>query len=95
MRYMKVEWVHHFEDEPVLLYSEIIDGVETRKVEVYRDGHLDFADESRQSGTTRLGVGLMPTVEELSADPEFKPCQIDRAEFEKIWCRAANRASQD
>lgn len=33
--YLRVEWHHEHEDEPIVLYSEIEDGLETRKVEVY------------------------------------------------------------
>lgn len=49
MWYLKVLWLHDFADEPVELLSEIgPDGYEMRKVERYRDGRLDFADETRE-----------------------------------------------
>ena len=38
MTYIKVQWIHNFEDEPILLYSEL-DSMrnEVRKVEVYKN----------------------------------------------------------
>ena len=64
MRYWKVVWHHDFADEPVLLYSEIDDaGMEIRKVEVYRDGGMDYADSSGSTGTMQLrhsGSGRRP-----------------------------------
>jgi hypothetical protein len=67
MRYQKVLWHHELADEPVVLYSEIDAGFEVRKVEVYRDGRLDYADGSASTGTTGLGQVLTPAVGELNA----------------------------
>jgi hypothetical protein len=33
VRYLRVVWHHEFDDEPVLLLSEVVDGWEVRKVE--------------------------------------------------------------
>lgn len=72
-RYMKVRWIHDLADEPTVIYSEIDQGVETRKVEVFANGHLDFASVHGSSGSTSLAEGLLPTVEDLATDPEFEP----------------------
>ncbi|MFD4193128.1 DUF6881 domain-containing protein [Amycolatopsis thermoflava] len=48
-------WHHDHPDEPVLLYSETGDGYESRKVDLFRDGRQDYADESTSIGTTFLG----------------------------------------
>jgi hypothetical protein len=42
---------------PVVLYSELDDNrFEVRKVEVFRDGRLGYADAVRSSGGTGLGL---------------------------------------
>jgi hypothetical protein len=91
-RYQKVLWHHDFAAEPVVLYSEIEAGLETRKVEAYRDGRLDYADGSTSTGTTGLGQVLTPTVEELNEDPEFSATAITAEEFEQVWRRATREA---
>lgn len=37
---MKVNWLHDLAEEPVVLYSEVIDGGETRKVMQPIDLHV-------------------------------------------------------
>lgn len=86
--FMRVEWHHNFDDEPVVLWSEIVDGVETRKVEVYRDGRLDYADASSSTGSTRLSEVLMPSAAEIASSPEFSPQEVSSKEFDDIWNRA-------
>jgi hypothetical protein len=87
-RYLRVEWRHDLDEEPVTLLSEIIDGLETRKVEIYRNGRLDYADESRATGTTQLSETLMPSVEEIASQEEFAPEVIDSETFERVWNEA-------
>ncbi len=84
-RYMRVHWHHGFDEEPVCLYSEVEAGREVRKVEVYRDEHMDFADERISTGTTLLSETLMPTVDEIFEEGHFTPELITREEFENIW----------
>ena len=87
--YLKVVWHHRLADEPIELYSEINDSrMELRKVEVYRDGRHDFANDASSVGTTRLSEGALPSVEEIAAQSEFTPTMIESAEFEKVWLRA-------
>jgi hypothetical protein len=87
-RYLKVTWHHDFPDEPSVLYSEIDAGYEIRKIDVYRDGTHDFADEWRSTGTTRLGEILVPTAEEINEDPEFSAVVISAEDFDLVWQRA-------
>ena len=50
MRYQRVVWHHDDEDEPVVSWSELDErGWESRKVDEYRDGRLDYADMQRES----------------------------------------------
>jgi hypothetical protein len=92
-RYQKVHWAHEPPDEPVLLYSEITDeGVETRKVEQYRNGHLDYADSARSTGTTFLSEKTMPSLEDIARQGEFRPEAILKEEFEEVWRRATGES---
>ena len=87
LQHIKVEWVHNHPDEPIVLYSELDEGRwEIRKVEVYADGTMDFADAEHSSGNTRLGSLPVPPLNELSN--EFKPQVIAAAEFERTWSLA-------
>ncbi len=76
-RYLKFEWHHDHDDYPVLRYSEIGDGgeelrEELRKVDVYSDGHLDFADSVRSTGSTLLSEKPMLGLDKIAAQPEFR-----------------------
>ncbi|GAA1083672.1 hypothetical protein GCM10009676_04790 [Prauserella halophila] len=84
-RYLRVAWIHDFDDEPVSLLSEILNGEEVRKVEIYRDGHADFADATRATGSTQLSETLMPSAEEISEQEEFIPEKIEAETFEAEW----------
>jgi hypothetical protein len=85
-RYQRVTWHHNFGSEPTEIYSEIDDaGVETRKVEAYRDGRRDYADKLRATGTTVLSETDMPSLKDIAAQAEFTAQLIDKAEFEDIW----------
>jgi hypothetical protein len=88
---MKVEWRHELEDEPVLLVSEVSNGYETRKVEIYRDGRTDHADGNSSTGSTRLGNVLMPTSQEISSDEQFVAEDITGQEFEEVWKQALGK----
>ena len=79
--YLKVVWHHQLPDEPVLIYSEVFAGREVRKIEIYRDGRTRLADRWTSTGTTQLSEGAFPTVQEIAAQPEFSPFEIDRDEF--------------
>jgi hypothetical protein len=86
MTYLKVEWLHNFEDEPIELLSEL-DGerYETRKVERFRNGFLGFAGPDGASGSTMLGEKATPPLAEIAADPEFRVASISKDVFERAW----------
>lgn len=89
MEYLAVKWFHDSLDEPVELFVELDElRFEVRKVEVFRDGHLGFADEERESRDTRLSSEALPSNEEIAADPQFEVRAIGAIEFELIWNRA-------
>jgi len=44
--YIRCEWVHDFEDEPYLIYSELDDErYATRSIEIFKDGRVVRASE--------------------------------------------------
>jgi len=61
MHYVKIAWKHEHPQDPVLIYSELDDARwEVRKVEVFPDGSLGFAEEAgsrRGTGLGELAVG--------------------------------------
>lgn len=62
MKYILVKWKRNDLEDPVLLYSELNDDRwETRKVEVYSDGRMGYADRERRSGDTSIGLEPVPT----------------------------------
>ncbi len=79
--YVEVVRHDHLEDKPVLVYSEVVAWREVRKVEIYRNGRTGFADRWTTTGTTQLSEGAFPTIQEIAAQPEFSPFEIDRDEF--------------
>ena len=93
MQYIKVIWRHHHPDEPVVLFSELdTERHETRKIEVYADGHRDFANSKEQSGSTFLGTVPVPSLAEIATDAQFLPAEISAEEFEREWSNRGERA---
>ncbi|MGO4292255.1 DUF6881 domain-containing protein [Chitinophaga sp. RAB17] len=86
MEYLKISWLHRFEDEPVFLYSEI-DALrfENRKIEIYQDGSFGIANSNFHFGGTALSDVVMPEIEDICEDKHFIPELISQAEFELIW----------
>lgn len=84
--YLKVTWIHDFDDEPVLLYSEVDENnFESRKVEIYKDNRFGLAMHNYDFGGTLLGSEPVPAVSEIAEDPQFIPVSISKEEFEEIW----------
>jgi hypothetical protein len=89
--FIKVKWNHDFATEPVLLYSELDNGRwEVRKVEVFSDGHCEFASSEEASAAARLGLMPVPSLDEIAENPEFEPVEISREEFEVVWINRRN-----
>jgi hypothetical protein len=87
--YVRVRWDHGFAAEPVEILSELGDDrYEVRKVEVYRDGRLDWADADRDTDAIGLGEIPFPALEEINSQAEFRAEAITAAEFEAAWTRA-------
>jgi hypothetical protein len=67
---------------------------EVRKVEVFREGRMGYADAEREFGGAGLGLVPMPLLAEIAADPQFEPVEITRLEFESVWSEAIAHASE-
>jgi len=94
--WLRIEWKHDHPDEPVTLYVELdANRWETRKVDVYVDGRMDFADSERRTGTTWLAEKLCPSVEEIESDPVFQVAVVPREEFERVFGKASLRHAQE
>jgi hypothetical protein len=86
MEYVKVRWIHQVPEDPLLLLSELDDNrYEVRKVEVYADGRMGYADQQTSHFGAMLGEVPTPTIAELSADPKFEGQNITAEEFESVW----------
>ncbi len=86
MRYIDVVWIHNFNDEPTRLVSEIgPDNFEKRKLEFFPNGSVGFAYGAVESINTRLGIDVVPPLEEINAQSEFEGKNISKDQFEQLW----------
>jgi len=86
MEYIKVEWIHIFEDEPNEIYSEIDEmRNEIREIELFKNGKIGYATESVEFGGSGLSECPLPEIEEIAQDSQFKPIRISGEEFEAVW----------
>jgi len=87
--YLKVAWSHSHADEPIELYSEVgDDGYETRKVQLFRDGRLEWANAETETDLTGLSECPVGSIEEIDSTPELSASTISKEEFEDIWRQA-------
>jgi hypothetical protein len=91
MNYIRVKWLHSFEDEPVFMYSELDDERwEIRKVEIFADGRRGFASAFESAGGSGLSKEPLPSIEEIASDQQFEPVAITKDEFESVWAEVHN-----
>ena len=91
MTYIKVQWTHGFQDEPILLYSELDSNKnEIRKVEIYKNGKLGYACENKSVNGTFLSKTEIPLLKDINSDAQFDACEIDKEYFESIWIKAVS-----
>lgn len=90
--YMRVRWLHAIQSEPVCIYSEVDhDRWERRKVEVYANGRMGFADDRHSGGGSMLSIEPLPSLREIAADSQFDPSEISKVEFETVWTEALSQ----
>lgn len=85
MKYFAVRWVHSASEYPVLRLGEF-DGAgwEQRKIDVYRDGRVGFAD-AHEERDAQLAPVPMPGLDAIAAETDSAPVEISREEFERFW----------
>ena len=85
MKYFAMRWVHSDPEYPVLRLGEF-DGAgwEQRKIDVYRDGRVGFADTQEERDAELAGVP-MPGLDAIADETEHAPREISREEFERFW----------
>jgi hypothetical protein len=89
MKHVKVLWLHGSDENPVVYLSELgADRYEVRKVQLWRDGRSEWADESHESDTVGLSEIAFPALDEISSQDEFEAQEISADEFESAWLRA-------
>jgi hypothetical protein len=87
---LRVRWKQSQPDTPILLYSELDEHRwEVRKVEVFADGRMTYAEGRGSTGDTQLGEVPVPAIADIASDPEFEPEAITRAEFDAVFDKAA------
>lgn len=78
--------MHDLEDEPQILYHEIDEsGFESRKIEIYKDESFGLASTSFSFGGTELSEEVLPQIEEINTDSQFKAHIIEKKEFDETW----------
>lgn len=96
MDYIHVAWMHDYVEEPVELWSELDEGGnEVRRIQLFRDGRIEWVDES--GGTDEGGLGEVPIdLDEIRQQADqFLLKVIDRPSFEQRWDSAAGRRQGD
>ena len=95
MKYIQLKWNHTNPDEPVWIFSELdSNGKEVRKIECFRNGFCDVANEVTSSGTAALMTTPLPDLSLLARrDPEFTPVEITKEKFEEVWVKRQFKAT--
>jgi hypothetical protein len=90
MNYIHCLWIHNFVDEPVVLVSELDENrFETRKVEYWRDGRVNLADENTpENNVVQLGLYPIDSLEDINSDRQFYAVEITKEDFERHWSLA-------
>ncbi|PHM50127.1 DUF6881 domain-containing protein [Xenorhabdus sp. KK7.4] len=88
MTYIKVYWKHNDDDYPFEIYSELDeDRYEIRKIEIFLNGKVSYAQEDKTTGSTILGEVPVPEVNEINEDTEFEAFNITKEEFNSLWIK--------
>ncbi|WP_062260099.1 DUF6881 domain-containing protein [Endozoicomonas arenosclerae] len=90
--YIYSKWHNSPSGLPVEFYSELNnDRFETRKIEIFKDGSIGYASSSESTKSTKLGIAPVPSLEEISKQPEFDIRVITPKQFEEKWQEVTRR----
>ena len=86
-QYIDVLWIHgNYDEDPYRLVSELdSERFEIRKLEYFKNGVVQYADEQMQTGDTYLGLVEVPDLQDINNDSEFEGKEISKELFEKFW----------
>lgn len=88
--YIKCDWKHNFEEEPVtMLYEVDLDEERyaTRMIEIFADEHINCIQEKDWKFVTEAPVPTVNDINRGECGEEFSACVILKEEFEKIWVK--------
>jgi len=90
--YIYSKWKSSPPGNPVQFYSELNQSnYETRKVEVFSNGKMNYASATKSTGDTKLGIVPVPPINEIMTYTEFDIKKITKKRFEDIWAKATKR----
>lgn len=84
----RVEWMPNPYGEPTTLLYELVDGVERRKVEIWRDGRRGAASAFTEHGGSTHATESFPSLEGINREAQFRGEVISAERFQTEW-RAA------
>ena len=86
MKYVKVAWGHDVADDLCSISANLaMTDINPGKVQFYRDGRPEWADESFETATCGLSEISFPLLEEISSQAEFTAQVITPEAFERAW----------
>ncbi|WP_369604069.1 DUF6881 domain-containing protein [Nocardia nova] len=77
----------------VLLLEIGKDRYETMKVQIYKDGHTDWATAASETGKAFPAEAPFPSIAEIASQPDIQAWEVTRQTFEFTWVRATSSAS--
>lgn len=80
--HLHVTWVSAKREDPCDLYYEIVNGLERRKVEVWRDGRRGWASAFVENSESIHATAEFPALEDINSDSQFSGETISAERFE-------------
>ena len=88
MKYIRLIWVHNFDDSPVILYYEYDEedaDTVVRKIEVFPDGRVGLASKEVEYGGSFFPEVVSMELDEFLEDKDMRYFFIQKEYFERIW----------
>lgn len=88
-RYLKIDWKNGAPADPATYFCEIDDeGWELRRVEIFQNGKMAYADRQLAVGCEGLGLAQVPSLSKIRQDPEIEAWEISENDFDFMWEKA-------
>lgn len=96
MRYVKIEWIHPYDDEPSTIFIELAeDHYEERRIELFPNGKKGYATKDIEVNGTFLGETSFPSVKTFNElneqdslvvnDEKIIATEISKVDFSQLW----------